>query len=173
MIGRFVVAVAAGLLAWAGLTPRPDALNDACIAHIAYTAGVIDVAAGRQALARSRNEAVRSFADEMIRDHTAVNNQALALVNRLGVAPVDNPVSIELTKAANDELARLSSLNGAAFDHAYVRNEIAFHRTVNQTLQRTLIPGAQNRELKALLEAGLRLFSEHQMHAEALATKLG
>ena len=57
--------------------PHP---TDAEIAHIAYTAGAIDVAAGKQALAKSHNKEVRAFAETMVRDHAAVNDQALALV---------------------------------------------------------------------------------------------
>ena len=67
--------------------------SDPQIAHIAYTAGQIDIAAGKQALAKSTDKQVRDFADEMVRDHTAVNDQALALVKKLGVTPQDNPTS--------------------------------------------------------------------------------
>lgn len=170
MIIRILLATAAGLLAWAGLSGAP---NDAQIAHIAYTAGVIDIAAGKQALTKSKNKAVRDFAGEMVRDHAAVNDQALALAKKLGVTPEDNPTSVALNKGAADELEKLGSLDGAAFDREYVKNEVAFHRTVNDALRTSLIPGAQNGELKALLETGLSLFSEHQMHAEHLATQLG
>lgn len=172
MIAKITIAAAAGLLAWAGLAPQDAAPNDAQIAHIAYTAGAIDVAAGKQALAKSKNAAVRAFAEEMVRDHNAVNDQALALVKKLGVAPQDNPTSAALSKAAADELQKLSTLSGAAFDREYVANEIAYHRTVNGALRATLIPSAQNGELKTLLEAGLKLFSEHQAHAEMLKAKL-
>ena len=56
--------------------------SDAQIAHIAYTAGNIDIAAGKQAIAKSKNKDVVAFAQEMVRDHTAVNDQALALVKK-------------------------------------------------------------------------------------------
>ncbi len=36
--------------------------TDPQIAHIAYTAGNIDIAAGKQALAKSHNKTVRDFA---------------------------------------------------------------------------------------------------------------
>lgn len=172
MIAKITIAAAAGLLAWTGLAPQDAVPNDAQIAHIAYTAGAIDVAAGKQALAKSKNAAVRAFAEEMVRDHNAVNDQALALVKKLGVTPQDNPTSAALSKAAADELQKLSTLSGAAFDREYVANEIAYHRTVNGALRATLIPSAQNGELKTLLEAGLKLFSEHQAHAEMLKAKL-
>jgi len=144
-------------------------INDAQIAHIAYTAGVIDVAAGKQALAKSKDKAVRDFAAEMVRDHAAVNDQALALVKKLGVTPQDNPTSQALNKDAAAKLKAYAALNGAAFDKAYVANEVAYHKTVNGALANTLIPNAQNAELKSLLQTGLKLFTEHQMHAEHLA----
>jgi putative membrane protein len=143
--------------------------TDPQIAHIAYTAGVIDVAAGKQALAKSHNEAVRAFAEEMVRDHTAVNDKALALVKKLKVTPEDNPTSQALNKGAKAELDKLAKLNGAAFDRAYIANEVAYHKTVNGALAKTLIPNAHNAELKSLLETGLTLFKEHQAHAEQLA----
>ena len=146
--------------------------TDPQIAHIAYTAGVIDVAAGKQALAKSHNKTVRAFAQEMVRDHTAVNDTALALVKKLNVTPEDNPTSQSLNKGAKAESDKLAKLNGAAFDRAYIANEIAYHKTVNGALEKTLIPNAHNAELKSLLETGLTLFREHQAHAEQIAKEV-
>jgi putative membrane protein len=168
---RKILAVAA-LMASAAAAQAAPAINDAQIAHIAYTAGTIDVAAAKQALAVSHDKAVRGFAEEMVRDHEAVNKQALALVGKLGVTPEANPTSAALTAQADAAHARLAKLKGAAFDRAYVQNEVAYHRTVNGALKQTLIPGASNGELKSLLETGLTLFGEHQAHAEMLAKKL-
>lgn len=168
----FLAAATLLVSSGAGVAQEKSAINDAQIAHIAYTAGVIDVAAGKQALTKSKNKAVRAFAQEMIRDHQAVNVQALALVKKLGVTPQDNPTSAALAKQAKDESRSLSALNGAAFDRAYVANEVAFHRKVNGALKGTLIPSAKNGELKSLLETGLQLFSEHQEHAEHLGAGL-
>jgi putative membrane protein len=108
----------------------------------------------------------------MVGDHTTVNNQALALVKKLKVTPEDNPTSQSLTKQADSTRKQLASLNGAAFDKAYVDNEVAYHKTVNAALSDTLIPDAQNAELKALLQSGLALFQAHQKHAEQLAGQL-
>lgn len=162
-------ASAALMISGAALAYHASGPSDAQIAHIAYTAGQIDVAAGEQALAKSRDPAVRTFAEAMVRDHKAVNEKALALVKKLGVTPEANDTSAALTKQAEEEKTRLAALDGAAFDKAYVANEIAYHRTVNGALASTLIPSAQNAELKSLLETGLTLFQEHQKHAEHLA----
>jgi putative membrane protein len=172
MIRNILTAAALAIAIPAVAAAQAGKPNDAQIAHIAYTAGVIDVAAGQQALARSHDTAVRAFAAEMVRDHTAVNDQALALVKKLGVTPQDNPTSASLQAAAKAKLAADAKLSGEAFDRAYVRNEVAYHQTVNGALSATLIPSAQNAELKGLLQTGLKLFTEHQHHAEMLAAKL-
>lgn len=171
MIRTFALCAGAALFAAAGPATSHGAAapTDPQIAHIAYTAGQIDIAAGKQALARSKSKAVRAFATEMVRDHAAVNDQALALVKKLGVTPEANPTSASLDANARRALRKLSALHGAAFDRAYVGNEIAYHRTVNGALNDTLIPSAHNAELKSLLKTGLTLFREHQHHAEHLA----
>ena len=146
--------------------------TDAQIAHIAYTAGELDIEAGKQALTITKNKVVKEFAESMVRDHTAVNKQALALVKKLGVKPEDNDTSKALTKAAAEKRASLAKLSGAAFDKAYVANEIAYHKTVNSALETTLIPSANNAELKSLLQTGLKLFQGHEQHAEHVASEL-
>lgn len=147
-------------------------LNDAQIAHVAYTAGQIDIAAAEQALKKASSAEVIDFARTMARDHAAVNEQALALVKKLNVTPQDNPVSQSLTTQAEAELKTLDGLAGAAFDKAYIANEVKYHQLVNGALAGTLIPGAANTELKSLLESGLALFKEHQTHAEHLAASV-
>lgn len=168
MIREFAISVAVALVVTSAAA-KEEKLNDAQIAHIAYTAGQIDIAAGELAQAKSKDMAVRGFADEMVRDHTAVNDKALALVKKLNVTPEDNPVSKSLTGAADKKRADLDKLNGAAFDKAYIDNEVAYHKTVNGALSKTLIPDSKNPELKQLLQTGLKLFEEHQHHAEMLA----
>lgn len=172
MLSKTAMLSAAALLVLATPAAAADAPTDPQIAHIAYTAGNLDVAAGKQALAHSKNSAVRSFAEVMVRDHNAVNEQALALVKKLKVTPQDNAISKSLTDGANATMKRLSKLKGAAYDRAYVANEVAYHKAVNAALESTLIPNAKNSELKSLLEAGLTLFREHQAHAEQIAKGL-
>lgn len=146
--------------------------TDPQIAHIAYTAGQIDVTAAEQALKKSKNAEVIEFAKTMERDHKAVNDQALALVKKLKVTPEDNKISQSLSTQASKELKTLDALDGAAFDKAYVENEVAYHKSVNDALAKVLIPSAQNKELTSLLETGLTLFKQHQTHAEHLASMI-
>lgn len=142
--------------------------TDPQIAHIAYTAGVVDIGYAKIALRRSKTKSVREFATSMVKDHTAVNDKALALVKKLDVTPEDNETSRTLTSQAAEKRAELSKLSGAAFDRAYAENEVAYHRFVNDALEKSLIPAADNAELKGLLQTGLKIFRGHQQHAEHL-----
>jgi putative membrane protein len=146
--------------------------TDPQIAHIAYTAGVIDIAAAKQALAKASGKDVKAFAEDMVRDHEAVNKQALALVKKLNVTPEDNDTSRSLSKQAADKLAELAKLKGAEFDKAYVANEVAYHKAVDGALEALLIPSASNAELKSLLQTGLKIFQGHEQHAEHVAAAL-
>ena len=172
MIHKILLGCSVAMLGLAGPALAAEGPNDAQIAHIAYTAGEIDIAAAKQALEKSRNSQVRDFAEAMVRDHAAVNVKALVLVKKLGVTPEANATSTALSNGAAEKMAALAKLDGAAFDRAYVGNEIAYHGAVNQALGTTLIPGARNAELKSLLETGLTLFQEHQKHAEPLSGAL-
>jgi putative membrane protein len=170
---RLIAAVAAVCLCATGaVAQNAKKPTDPQIAHIAYTAGQLDIEAAQQALNKSQNKDVRAFATDMERDHKAVNDKALALVKKLNVTPEDNDTSKALSKQAADKRAELAKLNGAAFDKAYIDNEVTYHKTVNNALQNTLIPSANNSELKDLLATGLKIFQGHQQHAEQVAKEL-
>ena len=172
MLVRLSTAIAAiCMLSGAALAQGAAKPTDSQIAHIAYTAGQLDIDAAKQAISKSTNEDVRAFAEDMVGDHTAVNKQALDLVKKLKVTPKDNDTGHALTKAA-DKRAELSKLDGAEFDKAYIANEVAYHQTVNGALETTLIPSASNPELRSLLQTGLKIFQGHQQHAEEVAAAL-
>lgn len=159
-------------LALSGTAVADSGPSDMQIAHIAYTAGNIDIRYAHLALAKSANPAVRDFAQLMLQDHEAVNDQALALLAKLGATPEDNPTSQKLTAGANQKLNELADLHGANFDRAYAANELAYHKFVNKTVEKTFIPSTDNRELKSLLGEALQVFKIHQNHAVNMVKNL-
>lgn len=164
--------MAAALLGTVSFAQAADKPTDPQIAHIAYTAGVIDIEAAKLAVEKSKTKEVVDFANSMLADHEAVNVQALDLVKKLNVTPEDNDTSKALAAAGAAKRDELSKLDGAAFDKAYIENEVAYHAQVNGALETLLIPSATNPELKSLLETGLKLFQGHQQHAEHAAAAL-
>ena len=148
------------------------AINDAQIAHIAVTANSIDSAAGVLAKRKAAAKTVKDFAQTMITDHSGVNKQAVALATKLNVTPEDNDVSRQLKSGADASTAKLDGLTGAAFDKAYIDNEVTYHQAVLDALDKTLIPSSQNAELKALLEKVRPAVAAHLDHAKTLQTSL-
>ena len=148
------------------------AVTDPQIAAIVVAANTVDVEAGKLAQSKTKDRKVREFADSMVRDHTAVNKAAVALVTKLGVTPEENDTSRALTASGEKTRARLSGLSGKAFDREYIGNEVAYHKLVLDALDNTLIPSAQNEELKATLVSVRPSFVAHLQHAEHLQASL-
>ena len=143
------------------VAPAPDttkpaaaaapAINDAQIASIVVTANSVDSAAGKLAEKKGATKAVKDFGKTMVTDHGGVNKQAVALVTKLNVTPEDNDTSKQLKSGGDANLAKLEGLSGKAFDKEYIDHEVAYHQAVLDAIDKTLIPNAQNADLKALL----------------------
>jgi putative membrane protein len=166
-IGVFAVAV----LFLAGPATAQQ-VNDAQIASIVVTANQVDIDAGKLARTKGSSAEIRAFGERMATDHAAVNESAAELVARLNVTPEDNPTSQALKKAGEENVAHLTTLEGAAFDKAYVGREVAYHQQVLDALDKTLIPNATNAELKALLVKVRPAFVAHLEHAKQLRAGL-
>jgi len=93
-------------------------------------------------------------------------------VERLHVTPEPNPTSESLQKGGDENLAKLKTLSGAAFDKAYIDHEVAYHEAVLSALDKTLIPSAQNAELKALLVKVRPAFVAHLDMAKQIQSGL-
>jgi len=148
-------------------------VNDAQIASIVVTANQVDIDAGAFAASKSNNAEVKPFAKLMVTDHTAVNQSAIDLATRLKLTPQDNPTSQSLKAGGKENLAALNSLDGAALDRAYIDHEVAYHQQVIDALDKILIPGATNKELKALLVSVRPAFVAHLEHAKHLQVLMG
>jgi putative membrane protein len=164
--------VFAGLLTAAAGSASAQIVNDAQIASIVVTANQVDIDAGTLASATSANAEVKAFGQQMVTAHTRVNKSAVALVTTLKVRPQDNPTSQSLKSDGDKNIAHLKTFKGAAFDKEYIDHEVAYHQQVLDAVDKTLIPGAANAELKALLLKVRPAFVAHLEHAKHLQSML-
>ena len=148
-------------------------VTDPQIADIVVAANEVDIQAGEMAKARAADPRVKAFAERMITDHTGVNKAASDLVGRLGVTPEPNPTSGQLRDGGTSTRQTLQAKSGADFDRAYMESEITYHQAVLDAIDHTLIPGAQNAELKALLEQTRPAVDAHLQHAREIRSALG
>lgn len=146
--------------------------TDPQIAAIVVAANQADINAGKLAESKAHSKDVKSFAQRMVTDHTSVNQAAFDLVHKLGVTPETNPTSDSLKQGGEANIANLKSLQGAQFDRAYIDHEVTYHEQVIDALDKTLIPSAQNAELKALLVKVRPAFLAHLDHAKHVQASL-
>ncbi len=169
---KITVACAAMLCAFSSVGAWAQAPTDPQIAAIVVTANQVDIDAGKLAKSKGQSKEVQAFAERMITDHSGVNKSAKELVQKLHVTPEPNPTSESLQKGRDQNLATLKGLSGSAFDKAYVDHEVAYHEAVLQAMDKTLIPSAQNAELKALLVKVRPAFVAHLDHAKQIQAQL-
>lgn len=166
------VAGLVGALAMPAGTASAQTVTDPQIAAIVVTANQVDIDAGKLAAAQGTNPEVKKFGEQMVADHSGVNKSATELVTKIKVKPEDSPTSKALEAGGDKSLANLKSLKGAAFDKAYIDNEVAYHQQVLDAIDKTLIPSASNADLKALLVKVRPAFVAHLEHAKHIQSSL-
>jgi putative membrane protein len=147
-------------------------LDDPTIVAIFDAANTWDIELGQLALKKSHNKEVRSFADMMIRDHTAARKLGRDLAQKLHVTPTPPGKDFALYKDHVATLATLNAATGAAFDKAYVDHEAWYHQAVIDAVTKTLLPATRNAELKDLEVKVAPNFQAHLAAAKDLQQKL-
>lgn len=178
----WVCAVAAFGLAACGperevrVQPAPGEsfiLNDAESASIMSTANTAEIQEGQLALQKSRNDAVRQFAQRMVSDHTALNQELMAHMRRHRGTSGANPITNQLQSNTQQTTRNLQQLEGMQFDRAYIENQIAMHQWLLNTLDNALIPGADDKQLEADLREARDVIASHLQHARQVQSSLG
>jgi len=173
MKSQFVLfAGSMALLCAAAVWGQSAGPTDAQIAAIVVTANQVDIDAGKLAESKGHSADVKAFGKQMVTDHSAVNKSAKELVQKLNVTPEANSTSESLQQGGDQNVAKLKTLSGAAFDKAYIDHEVSYHEAVIGALDKTLIPSAKNAELKALLVKVRPAFEAHLAHAKKIQSEL-
>jgi putative membrane protein len=165
-IATAVVAVS-GAAVWAA--GQAEGLNDAQIAQIMISTDRIEVEAGKLAASKAQNPDVRAYAQRMVTEHSANNQSATALIQKLHLTPQPDAFSQKLDKEGADSVAHLGTLQGAKFDRNYIDQEVYFHKAVAEQLGKRMVPAAKNPDLKALLEKEQPQVQSHLEEAERIA----
>ena len=164
------LVVAAGMMSTHGYAGAK--LDDATIFAIFDQANTADLWVGRLAVKKGASEDVRMLGKMVAVDHVTVQQMGRDLSTKLGIIPTppDNDNSAEnLAKT----VAMLQSKSGTDFDRAYLRHEVAFHQSVVDAIKTTLLPAAENEQLRALINKVLPGFEHHLAETKAVAKKLG
>jgi putative membrane protein len=171
LVAAAPVADPSAAVAPVGAAPAPVTLDDATIIAIFDAANTADIETGNLAARRGRSAEVREFGAMIARDHAAVRQMGRDLAAKLRVTPT--PPADDAGKAAHVRAMReLEAAQGAAFDLAFLRHEVAFHQSVIDAINSTLLPAIQNAELRELVTKVAPAFEAHRLAAATMERKL-
>jgi putative membrane protein len=115
---------------------------------------------------KSQNVDVKNFADRMVQDHTAANQELTTIATGLGV---------EMPKTLDAEHERLrenlQALHGKAFDEQYMQGMVADHDKTVTLFQQEAKSGS-TAQLKQFALKTLPVLQEHQKMALELSRKV-
>lgn len=162
-----------------GMTPSQQAADvnasvrsDADIMGVLHTSNMQEISAGNLASSRASDQAVRDFANMMVRDHSALDRQGASMAQQWGMTmSMPSNQLPNMGQMEMDALTRAS--NGSQFDRAYLAAQVMDH-------QRTLaivdaaIGSARRPELRTMLRDQVRPpVAMHLQMAQNLQGRVG
>jgi putative membrane protein len=145
-------------------TPAPGQTNvqDRLFIHLMATGGMAEIDAAKMADAKAGNGPVRDFARRMLQDHGPAHEQLAGLARQ---SQVPLPQRLDPDHAA--VRAQLDGLSGAAFERAYLQNQLIHHQKTVQILEWEIGQG-QEAGLQHYAAATLPVVMQHLQLVQAL-----
>ena len=129
--------------------------------------GIAEVRDGKLAEHKSADPKIKDFAAMMVKDHTAANQELMALAQSKGIKLPGGPGI-----GADTKKAELDVLTGETFDKSYVKSQVKGHRDTVDLLQKEISSG-QDAQAKAFAEKVLPTVQSHLKAIEGIATSMG
>lgn len=153
---------------------RAGTVTPGQIASITSTVDTGEIKLANLALKKSQNPDVRSYAQEMIKDHSQMMTQGKQLYASLNIKPAMNATSRSLKSQADKNFAMLQKAKGAEFEKMYLQGNATMHGQVAALIEGQLIPSAQSQpQLVSYLQSGVQTVRTHEQHAQQLLQSLG
>ncbi|MFJ3525471.1 DUF4142 domain-containing protein [Pseudomonas sp. NPDC090203] len=129
--------------------------------------GVAEVEAGKLAQEKGSAADVKSFADMMVKDHTAANSKLKSIADKKNLEVSDSAELVDKAKAMILELRSAKS-----FDQAYANNQVKAHEATIALFEEEASNG-KDADLKAFATETLPKLKAHLEHAKTLAKAHG
>lgn len=118
-----VVGLTALLALTLGAFAQEAQAVDELFVSAAMKGNLYEIQSSELALESASSEDVRSYAQMMVEDHTRLGEAVAQVASELGVTPPTEPGAAQQLM-----LAHLSGLEGAAFDQAYLMQQVMSHQ---------------------------------------------
>lgn len=122
---------------------------------------MFEIEAAKLAVQKSRNDAVRSFAQKMLDEHQKMSSQLKAAAGSQATAPT------QLDRKHAQKLEQLRQASGAQFDRLYMETQVQGHREALK-LHQDYAKGGDNANLKKVATEAVPHVQQHLQQAEAL-----
>jgi putative membrane protein len=142
-----------------------SAVSDASFVTQAGEAGMLEVEKGKIAVKQTSNPDVKEFAQKMISDHSKANDELESIARK------KNFTLPSLGAKHQAILGKFEKSTGAAFDKAYVEDQIKDHEKAVALFEKEATSGT-DAELKEFAQKTLPTLKEHQSMVKELKTKL-
>lgn len=113
------------------------------------------------ALNKTTDSNVKQFAQMMNTDHTKNVEETKKLSEALKINPLTSNKSIALEMAGKKDLDKLNTLQGKAFDTAYIEAMVNGHQAVLQLIDTDLMPNTSNPQVLKLLKTTRAMVAHH------------
>lgn len=129
--------------------------------------GMAEVELGQLAQQNGQSQAVKDFGQRMVTDHSKANEQLKQLAAQKGVSL---PATVDAKDKAMEN--KLSKLQGAAFDKAYMKDMVADHKQDIAEFKKASTT-AKDPDLKTWAGQTLPTLESHLQEAEKVAPQVG
>ena len=146
---------------------KPSALAaaDKKFINNAAQGGMAEVQLGQLASQRASDPQVKQFAEQLVNDHSKANEKLKQIASDKGVAlPADIPAS------AKREAAKLSKLNGPAFDREYMTHMVSDHKK-DVSEFRAATKKARDPDVNQFAQQTLPTIEQHLQIAQGMVSK--
>jgi putative membrane protein len=149
----------------AGATAAKAMQTDGQILQVVRTLNNAEIDQAKHVMDESENPEVKVFAQAIINDHDASNDQINDLLD--GALDLDDsPLNETLQEQTEDTKDMLAKLEGAQLDCQYLQKQIAQHQVALDTIKNDLTPDAQSAEVKQFLTASAPKLESHLQEAQ-------
>lgn len=165
-----VVMAAAVLVAGPGAVAQSKApAETVAFAKQVASANTFEIQSSELAQDHAQSSDIKSFAEQMIKDHTKAGNDFKSAVAQAQISP---PPREEPDAKQKATLAKLKNAQGAAFDKAYVSAQLTAHKEA-VALFRTYTKRGRTGPLKQFAQSTLPTLEHHLSMAQDLSRPSG
>jgi putative membrane protein len=152
-----------------GAQPAPAAAAHADMWATTGTAFRGGVTGAEFALGRTEDPAVRAYAQQLVDDYGATGQRFTGLMTRLNFDTTPGEGARRLEESQRQISDRLTGYHGADFDRNWIDHQIATHRWMLDTIDRSYMPAARgNVELENELRTQRTMIQRHLEEAERI-----